>query len=377
MASSNDRPLYTFQYEDPQGWGGVLVIDRLVNGCAAGGVRVTPHVDADEVQRLARGMTLKSASLGLGIGGAKVGVRTDPRAPNRMDRVKKFFEQIRFFCETNYGFGPDINTTSAEVDEVAEHLKLGFRLGVLAPDQDREAAAKRYNDGFALPYAGSTIGDMKTAIGALAAVEEAAAQIGAASPRVAIQGFGAVGATLGQLVVERGFSLVGVSDAGGAYLKGDGLDVAALRAAVDPAKRVVDRAKLPPGVEVVDNTKLLALPCDVLVLAATKDAIHTDNVGAVQARAVVEAGNIGVTADALVALHRAGVPVVPDFVASAGAITMACGTIRLGFDTKDPDKLADQIGSRIRQAVKTAFEAGRERNVPLRGALLDRMAERI
>ena len=59
MQDKRDKgPLLCIHYRDPDDdWEGFLVIDRLINGSAVGGCRMTTTVTMKEVMRLARGMT--------------------------------------------------------------------------------------------------------------------------------------------------------------------------------------------------------------------------------------------------------------------------------------------------------------------------------
>lgn len=369
-----NHPILRVHYRDPSdGWEGVLVIDSLVEGSAIGGVRVSRTVDAGEVVRLARAMTLKNSVLDLHMGGAKTGIRYDPRSATRREALVRFFDHVRPLCERMYGFGPDLNTTAEELDQVAREVGLPSRMAGAARDA---AAIERYHASLLLPLGPFSLGDARTGLGVAAAVESAARRSGRDRPlRVAMQGFGTVGSAAAWLLASRGHAITAVADAGGTYAAAEGLDVDALLAARRGAGHPVDRAALTADVKVSDRDDILFADCDVLVLAAVPDALREAHAGAVRAKIVVEGGNIAVTRRASMLLHGRGIPVVPDFIASGGAIALACGVLHLGFVHDDPSRLAAQVSDHIARATERAFDASERTRAPLRDAVLPEIGE--
>jgi glutamate dehydrogenase/leucine dehydrogenase len=88
----------------------VVVVDNVACGPAIGGVRMAPDVTVEEVSRLARAMTLKSAAAGLAHGGGKAGIAADPAAPpaDKERLIRAFARAIRSL--TDYIPGPDMGT---------------------------------------------------------------------------------------------------------------------------------------------------------------------------------------------------------------------------------------------------------------------------
>src|SRR6202165_2409847 len=62
-------------------WNTGISIGGPFERCGKGGTRITPQVSLDEVKMLARTMALKNAAASLPLGGAKSGLKLDPRAP--------------------------------------------------------------------------------------------------------------------------------------------------------------------------------------------------------------------------------------------------------------------------------------------------------
>ena len=87
---------------------GILVIDNTARGLAIGGVRMAPNVTVQEVFRLARAMTYKSAAADLRHGGGKGGIIADPTTKNKNDLVRSYAKAIGPIAE--YIPGPDMGT---------------------------------------------------------------------------------------------------------------------------------------------------------------------------------------------------------------------------------------------------------------------------
>jgi glutamate dehydrogenase (NAD(P)+) len=378
MSTAHRRahPLLTVSYRDPQGgWEGVLVIDSIVEGATIGGVRVTPTVHAGEVARLARSMTLKTSAIGLPVGGAKVGIRYDPGASTKREAMTRFFAHVRPMCEAWYAFGPDMNTSSRELDEVATRAGIAWRLGALASAADHERLRQRLHHAMDLPIGPFTVETLRTGAGVAAAVERAAHCMRLRGPlRVAVQGFGVVGSAAAWSLCQRGHCLVAAADVGGSYSHPDGLDVSTLMAA-RRADGLIEAEALPGWVRRSMAEDVLYSDVDVLVLAAIPDTIHEGNSERVRARLIVEGANIPITAQAAARLHARGIQVVPDYIASGGAVAMGVGVIRSGFPHGDAGQLIGTIESLIAGATERAFHKAADTGLTMRQALMPDIGE--
>lgn len=143
--------------------------------------------------------------------------------------------------------------------------------------------------------------------------------------RIAIQGFGNVGAQTAATLASMGAKIVAVSDRSGGIFKDDGLDIDNLMAEVngDGSGQPTPLEEIDGDHDSLDNGELLALDVDVLIPAAIGDAINGDNADKVRADLVVEAANIPVSLDAEDILLDRGIPIVPDLLANAGGITVS------------------------------------------------------
>jgi glutamate dehydrogenase (NAD(P)+) len=156
-----------------------------------------------------------------------------------------------------------------------------------------------------------------TARGALRCIAAVAESRGIAldGARVAIQGFGRVGMTVAEELVQAGASVVALADDRDAVTNSRGIDIGR---AID-WMREHDAVAGMPETEPIAKADLFALDCDILVPAGLQDEITADNAGSVRARIVAEAANGATTAAADAILDDGGTTVIPDILCAAGA----------------------------------------------------------
>lgn len=308
---------------DPSiGLKGIVVVDNVGCGPAIGGLRMSPTVSAEEVARLARAMTWKSAAAGLPHGGAKSGIVADPQMPPlAKERLIRGFARA-IANETDYIPGPDMGTDEAAMAFIDDEI-------------GRAAGLPRVVGGIPLDEIGATGFGLAVA----AAAAEKAADLPLSGARVVIQGFGNVGLHAAEFLAERGAVIVAVSDSKGGVANADGLDVAALVAHKQSGQSV----RAFSGGNEVNDEQLVALPCDIWVPAAQPDVIRGDNAAELKARLILPGANIAVTAEAEATLHERGVLVLPDFVVNAGGLICAAVEVAGGNQTQALSVIEERI----------------------------------
>lgn len=307
-------PLMSIEYRDSEeNISGYLVIDRLVRGVSAGGLRVQPGLTVQEVAQLARNMTLKQAVAGIHVGGAKAGLDMPPDLPARHAVMHRFLNVLKPMILHCYSCGPDMNTSMAELDAIA--VELGIPSLKIAVGRSRGIADGEFVRRYALlsqAVEGGTVNDLRPATAVEAATQTLLGYLNA--PRtVALQGAGTVGGATAQLLAAAGVAIVGWADDQKCLIDESGLDVADLL-----ASRVCGRLQPSSDTCVRPSRDILSVPCGGLVLAAISGAMRMEHVGQVAARGIVEAANLALSVDVEEALHAAGILVVPDLIAGVG-----------------------------------------------------------
>lgn len=329
-------------HDTKTGMMGMLAIDNTARGPGKGGCRMDPNMTLNDCFRLARTMTWKWAMADIFLGGAKAGIRNDPKSPYKEEIIRAYVKKIRKFLPDEYVFGNDMGF--AEKD------------GAIALDEmeDMKAAVGTPAELGGLPYDELGI----TGFGIAEAAECAAQMAGMELRRttIAIQGFGAVGAFAAKFAKEKGATVVAVSSVDGALYDPQGLDIDKLFALREKNGDKCIR-KYGKG-EVIPLGRELELEVDVMIPGATGDVITAKNMKNIQAKLIVEGANFPTTLEAQKFFHRKGTLLVPDFVANAGAVMGAGKAMdnRYSCDILDPQEVYDTVKRKMWKNVTMVME---------------------
>ena len=346
------RPFLRVTWADPEGPAtGYVVVDRLVCGIATGGLRTRAGCTLAEVEDLAREMSLKTGAYGLPVGGAKGGIDHPADAPD-VDAVRgRFLVAVRPLLDTVWVTAGDLGTPQSALDAVFTDVGLGpssLRAALLRSPEPAAATA-RVREGFAVVDDGLAMPDLIGGYGVAEAALAGLDGLGLAptQSRAVVQGFGAMGGSSALYLHRAGVRVVGISDAHGLVRNARGLDVPTLLGG--RRRGVIDRALLRDDDEQLPGTAWLDEAAEVAIPAATSYAITAAETDRIRARLVVEAANVPLTPGAEHRLVERGVPVVPDFVANAGAAAWAWWVI-FGLVT-DADSARAMVTAHVRPLV--------------------------
>jgi glutamate dehydrogenase (NAD(P)+) len=317
----------------------------LTMGPTKGGLRYAPDLSLGECAALAMWMTWKCALLNLPFGGAKGGVRCDPRllSVSELERITR-----RLAAELEPIVGP-------ERDIPAPDMGTGEREMAWFYDTYSQAigrAAPASVTGKPLALGGTPGRREATGRGAVFAVEAALEREGRAlaDQRFAVQGFGNVGSVVATQLRARGARIVGLGDAGGALADPSGLDVDAVHRWWAENGTVAGY----PAAETIPAESVLELPCDVLIPAATQNQITADNADRLDCGLVAEAANGPTTPAADDILAGRGIQVLPDVFTSGGGVTVSY------FEWVQAHQkyiwTAAEVTDRLRSRMRSAFD---------------------
>lgn len=363
------EPMLRLTWTDPvTGTHGYLVVHTLVSGLATGGTRMRAGCTLSEVEDLARGMAAKTATFDLPVGGAKGGIDFDPKDPGAVGVLERFCQAMRPWLDAHWVTAEDLGVPQHLIDDVFERLGLeqSYHAAIRrSPDPAR--TLRRVHAGLNAPVPGGLLlGDVVGGYGVAQACLGAASAWGwePAATTVAIQGIGTMGGGAAWYLHEAGMRVVAVADAAGTLYDPAGLDVPALLELRD-AYGEVDRSRLPGSVRQLPRDAVVGVSADILVPAAISYALTPDNVPDVSAKVVVEAANAATTPEAEAMLAARGIPVVPDFVANAGAAAWAWWLL-LGQVGADPVDSFHRLQTEMRSKVALVLAAWFADGVPPR-----------
>src|SRR5438067_2460570 len=341
---------------------GYRVQRSSVLGPTKGGVRYDPEVDLGECAALAMWMTWKCALLRLPYGGAKGGVRCNPRERS-LNGVQPITR--RFTSELLPVLGPQQDIPAP--DMATNEQTMAWMMDTYSMQVGH--AVPEIVTGKPISLGGSLFRREATGAGVVMVTEQAGRRQGweLAGKRCVVQGFGNVGGVAASELHDRGARVIAVSDISGAVHDERGLDIPALHAYVKDLGSLVAY-----DAERITNEELLELPCDVLVLAAREDQLHADNAPRVQAGMIVEGANGPTTIEADEILRDRGIPVVPDILANAGGVTVSYfeWVQDLGRLFWDRDEIRRKLADKMSTAFDRVWSVSQERGITLRDAAL-------
>jgi glutamate dehydrogenase (NAD(P)+) len=341
---------------------GYRVQHNLSRGPGKGGIRFHQAVTLSEVMALAAWMTIKNAAVNVPYGGAKGGIRVDPKtlSAGELERMtRRYTSEIGIIIGPNKDIpAPDVNTNEQIMAWMMDTYSM-----------NQGSTASGVVTGKPISLGGSLGRHDATGRGVFVVGCEAATRRGLEmkGARVAVQGFGNVGGTAARLFAEAGARVVAVQDNTGTLVNEGGLDI--------PALRLFSRehggiAGFPGGASLQDAANFWALDCDILVPAALEQQITEKNAGSVRASIILEGANGPTTPAADDILHDKGVLVVPDVIANAGGVTVSYFEWVQDFSSYfwSEDEINQRLTHIMREAFSAVWQLAEEKKISLRTA---------
>jgi len=293
---------------------GYRVQHNVTRGPAKGGIRYHPDVTLEQMRALAALMTWKCAVVNVPFGGAKGGVRCDPK---KMSLREIEGLTRRYTTEISILLGPESDIPAPDLYTNAQ---------TMAWIMDTYSMHKGYSvpgvvTGKPIAIGGSLGRKEATGRGVVFTIQEAARDLGLDLSRftAVVQGYGNVGSVVGLLLGELGVRIIALGDVQGAAFNPRGIDPVKALEHVERAGTVATF----PDADRISNQELLELPCDVLVPAAIEGVITKENAPRIKARILAEAANGPTMPEADPILFADNVFVIPDILANAGGVTVS------------------------------------------------------
>src|SRR6478736_6610782 len=243
---------------------GYRVQHSLSRGPGKGGVRFHPDVTLEEVMALSAWMTVKTAAVNLPYGGAKGGIRVDPKklSQKELEKVTR-----RYTSEIGIIIGPHTDIPAPDVNTNAQIM--AWMMDTYSMNVGGTATGVVTGKPLHL---GGSLGRVKaTGRGVFVTGREAARRLGLdlRGARVAVQGFGNVGSVVAELFAEAGAKLVAMQDHTGTLVNPVGFDMATTMAAITHDSGIANVK----GGERIDNESFWDVDCDILIPAALEGQI--------------------------------------------------------------------------------------------------------
>lgn len=326
---------------------GYRVQHSNIRGPFKGGIRFHQNTDLNEVKALATWMSLKCAVANIPYGGAKGGVTVDPSTLSQGE-LMRLTRRYTFAIESIIGPdkdipAPDVNTnaqTMAWVLDTYSMLNGHPCPGVVT--------------GKPLELGGSKGRPSATGRGVVISTKLILNKYGKKleGTKIAIQGFGNVGANTARIAYHRGAIIVALSDVSGAIYCEKGLDADSISAFIEAGHMLLDYDA--DDVKHISNAELLECDCDVLIPAALENQITEENAARLKCKFIVEAANGPTTAEADKILEEKNIVLIPDIFANSGGVVVSYFEWVQNIQTLTWSK--EQINEMLEDILTKAFE---------------------
>jgi glutamate dehydrogenase (NAD(P)+) len=344
-------------------YAGYRVQHSSVLGPTKGGIRYDPEVTLGECAALAVWMTWKCALLRLPYGGAKGGVRCNPREMS-LREIQGLTR--RFTSDLLPVIGPQEDIPAP--DMATNEQTMAWMMDTYSMQVGH--AVPEIVTGKPLSIGGSVFRHEATGAGVVMVIARACERLGwnLAEQRCVVQGFGNVGGIAAHELADRGATVIAVSDVSGGVHDPEGLNVHEMS---DYAREHGSLEGWQTGSR-ISNEELLELPCDILVLAAREDQVTEENAARVQAKLVVEGANGPTSLEADAILAERGIPILPDILTNAGGVTVSYfeWVQDLGRLFWGRDEIRHKLAAKLNDAFDRVWEISTERSITLRTAAL-------
>jgi glutamate dehydrogenase (NAD(P)+) len=293
-----------------------------------GGLRYSETVDQDDTEALASLMTYKCAIVNIPFGGAKGGLKINPKnysMPQLREITKAFASKL-----INKGFispalnvpAPDVGTSEREMEWILETYK------TLKPDDINYrgcVTGKPLHRGGIAGRTEATGRGIEEVVREIFRHEDVVKEAGLKNElkdnEIIVQGFGNVGSNLAKHLYNRdNAKIIAIGEYDGYLYNKKGIDINALIEFYKTNKSI-NNPKL--GEFKNNPSELLELDCDILIPAALENAITIDNVDKIKTRLIIEAANGPISFEADQKLFEKGVMIIPDIYVNAGGVVVS------------------------------------------------------
>ena len=293
-----------------------------------GGLRYSETVDQDDTEALASLMTYKCAIVNIPFGGAKGGLKINPKnytMPQLREITKAFASKL-----INKGFispalnvpAPDVGTSEREMEWILETYK------TLKPDDINYrgcVTGKPLHRGGIAGRTEATGRGIEEVVREIFRHEDVVKEAGLKNElkdnEIIVQGFGNVGSNLAKHLYNRdNAKIIAIGEYDGYLYNKKGIDINAL-IEFYKTNKTINNPKL--GEFKNKPSELLELDCDILIPAALENAITIDNVDKIKTRLIIEAANGPISFEADKKLFEKGVMIIPDIYVNAGGVVVS------------------------------------------------------
>lgn len=283
-----------------------------------GGMRYHESASLDDFKALAALMTWKCSLMNLPFGGAKGGIKFNPRDVSRSEQQRI---TRRFFHALGSNIGPDYDIPAPDMGTNSQTMAWAMDTYMNTVGMVSKQAVMGVVTGKPITSGGTYGREKATGQGVVLCIQDWArrARFELEGKKLIVQGFGNVGSHTAVLLSHLGVSLVAVGDHTGYLYNPEGFNAHRLQKYVEEKGSI---AGYPNG-KVISREDFFQVTADIFVPAALENQVGPEEAEALQVKLVAEGANGPTTPDGEKVLLRRGIEVLPDVIANAGGVTVS------------------------------------------------------
>jgi glutamate dehydrogenase (NAD(P)+) len=297
---------------------GYRVQHNDVLGPFKGGIRYHEETNLDEMKALASWMTFKSALHEIPFGGAKGGVKFDPRKRSKgeLERITR-----RFTTALGRNIGPDFDIPAPDVNTNSQTMVWMMDTYMALADAGERNVVRGVVTGKTVSAGGSHGRAEATGQGVVYCITEWAKErsFSLDGSYVIIQGFGNVGSYAARLLSQKGAVIVGVGDVGGYIANAEGINPHKLGEHVVKTGSVAGYK----GASRITRDEFFALEAQIFVPAALELELGVAEAKALKVKMVAEGANGPTDPEAEKVLLERGIEIIPDILCNSGGVIVS------------------------------------------------------
>jgi glutamate dehydrogenase (NAD(P)+) len=297
---------------------GYRVQHNNVLGPYKGGIRYHHEVTLDEIKALGAWMTYKCALHDIPFGGAKGGIKFNPRdhSPGELERITR-----RFTFALGNNIGPEHDIPAPDVGTNAQVMVWMMDTYVSLAGSEQPHVGRGVVTGKSISAGGSHGREQATGQGIVHCITEWArdARCELNGATFAVQGFGNVGSHVAKILARTGASLTAVGDWKGYVSNPEGINPYKLSEYVQRTGSVVGY----PGTHAIPRDQFFATEVDIFIPAALELEIGVAEARSMRCKLVAEGANGPTDPRAEPILLDKGVHIIPDILANSGGVCVS------------------------------------------------------
>lgn len=285
-------------------------------GAYKGGLRYHDSIDIDGAKALAMWMTWKTSLAGLPYGGAKGGIKIDPRkySDSELERITR-----RFTFALGQNIGPEHDIAAPDVNTNAQTMAwiLDTYMSTISPSE--RSQNQHIVTGKPEGAGGLQGRDRATGYGVYLTTKLLLESKGKSlkGKTFIVQGFGNVGFWASDFLTQEGGKLIAVQDAHATLFNKEGIDPKALAKHSEPRKGSIKGYE---GASEIEPEDFFGLDCDIVIPAALGNQITSDNAFKIKAKIVAEGANGPTDSEGERILLKNGTTIIPDIFCNSGGV---------------------------------------------------------